>query len=1024
MRAPSEGVGTRMHIHRSRFEWKLLISLAVILLAVIAFSPFFLTCSDDTEEYVSASPEDEGWDPDWPVEAGGYDKHGNCGDEGDILKWYYYKDEGKLIIAGHGKMKNYDWDHDPPWEDYLEKIRVVELSNFIERIGSDAFESSTVTEVRVTGKPHPSNVIVLPDNLKETGWRTFAFSDITGTVQLPEGMTHVDGFCACEGLTGSVVIPDSVTSIGDTAFTQCNFDGDLVISNNVTTIPGGAFQLNHFKGVLHLGDKITYIGDYAFRDAGNFTELKIGTEITYIGKYAFNGCKIEKGSLSLAKANYIGSQAFRNCQLGGTLTLRDDASGWKDLYIGDWAFAGCSGLVGDLTIPYGAEVENDAFNGCSGFDGTLTYNNRHSTAYSGVFKNCSGFKTVILAPNIHWIQPSAFQGCSGFSNEIDMSKFDSIQDYAFAGCTNLKGKVDVSQFYEPADRDYIGAHAFENCINIEEVWIHGNINEIREYAFAGCTGLKKITVEGEVKKIKNNAFENCTGLTVDGINIENKISIGDCAFQGCTGFNGKLVINGSWKIGANAFTGCTNVLIVKVKEKDGGSIDANAFGSHTFFDLGGQNQITPGSSDFYNKTFAGPVTSRMIQQPSDVNGHSISYDADGGSEEPPVSPIIAEGIEFTVQSYSGTIEGKTFDGWYYNGTTELYKPGDKIMMRASDIYFKAKWVDPPKYKITYKLDGGSGTAPTHQPAMEGEKFKLSSYDGTKDGYYYEGWKYNGNIYQPGTEMTMGTSEMVFMAAWSSKPVYEVVYNIDGGSGEAPATQRVKEGLTYTLASYSGTKENYLFRGWIYDGEVYEPGHEFTMGTKDVVILANWIPLHSVTYDLNGGTGEAPVQDKVAEGDTFTIKECTATKDGYWLDGWVCINVIYHAGDVVTMDTSDITLTANWKKGSPPHHVTYDTNGGSGEAPIQADVQEGSTFTIKYYSGTKDGYDFKGWSYGGKTYQLSDKVTMGKEDIVLKAVWETSVPDEDENNRMTIMIGVAIGLVVFGLMASILIIRRR
>ena len=1023
MRALPEGVGKRMHIPLSRFEWRRLVLLAVVLSVVIAFSSFLLICSDSTEEYVAAAEGDPGWDPNWPVPAGGYNDSGDCGADGGNIRWYYYQNEGRLILAGHGKTADYAYKHKAPWEGYKNNLKVIELSNFIERIGDETFDYTTATAVQVTGKSHPANVIELPDNLKTIG-EAFSWSSITGTLQLPQGLTDIGdrAFAKCTALTGSLIIPDSVKYLGDTSFSNCGFNGDLVIGNNVTTIGLTSLQYNKFKGVLELGDNITKIQDYAFREAGTFTELKMGPNITYIGENAFADCKISKGSIYLPKVNYIGTGAFSNCHLGGTLTIPTDVTGWEALYIGDSAFRNCDGLTGDLTLPPGAYLEDHAFDGCTGFDGTLSYDSCLANINEAVFKNCSGFKTLIL-PEEHWfIEVSAFEGCSGFSNEINLNNICKLSAYAFAGCTNLKVKLDFYNF--DTNWEYIGEHAFEGCTCIEEVRIAANIEEIREYAFAGCTGLKKITVEGDVEKIKWNAFENCTGLTTEGISIRDDVEINDCAFQGCTGFNGKLVINGSWKIGANVFTGCTNLLTVKVEgQKNDGKINGNAFGSHTFYDMGGQNPISTDSGDFFGKTYAGSVITKLIQQPSDVNCHSVSYDADGGSDNPPISPDIAEGIEFTVQSYSGTNKGKTFGGWYYNGTSEVYQPGNKILMGANDIYLKAKWDEPPKYKITYRLDGGSGTAPTHSPIAEGEKFLLASYDGTKDGYYYEGWKYNGNIYRPGTEMTMGTSEMVFMAAWSSKPVYKVVYNIDGGSGEAPATQYIKEGFTYTLASYTGTKDNCLFKGWIYDGKVYEVGHEMTMGTKDVQMLANWIPLHSVTYDLNGGTGDAPVQDKVAEGDDFTVQECTATKEGYWLNGWIYINDLYRAGDKITMDAFDIILVADWKEGYPAHMVTYDINGGSGEAPKQDDVRENSTFLVKTYSGTKDGFIFKGWSYNNNTYKTGDKITMGKENIVLKAIWEEEQPFMEKYSTLIIAGAIAAGAVLVLLFALFLYRRR-
>ena len=95
-----------------------------------------------------------------------------------------------------------------------------------------------------------------------------------------------------------------------------------------------------------------------------------------------------------------------------------------------------------------------------------------------------------------------------------------------------------------------------------------------------------------------------------------------------------------------------------------------------------------------------------------------------------------------------------------------------------------------------------------------------------------------------------------------------------------------------------------------------------------------------------------------------------------------------------------------------HKVTYDTDGGSTDAPVQKDLEPGERFIVKSYAGTKEGFTFGGWSYGGRTYQPGDEMTMGDSDIILKAVWKGIQPEPsgDGGNSNTIMI-VAIAAVV-------------
>ena len=99
---------------------------------------------------------------------------------------------------------------------------------------------------------------------------------LTGCVNtvIPNTVTAIgeNAFSGLDGLT-SIDIPESVTSIGAGAFSFCfNLTGDLTIPNSVTTIGSGAFfQCSGFNGTLTIGSSVTFIGDYAFRDCSHFT---------------------------------------------------------------------------------------------------------------------------------------------------------------------------------------------------------------------------------------------------------------------------------------------------------------------------------------------------------------------------------------------------------------------------------------------------------------------------------------------------------------------------------------------------------------------------------------------------------------------------------------------------------------------------------------------------------------------------------------------------------------------------------
>lgn len=115
-------------------------------------------------------------------------------------------------------------------------------------------------------------------------------------LSIPTTVTHIGdrAFCRNAFLTGKLVIPPSVKSIGREAFMGTDFSGDLVIPNSVGSIGYGAFSAcNGFNGTLTLPKGLKVIESCAFISCTKLKgNLTLPDNLTSIGDSAFYICRM------------------------------------------------------------------------------------------------------------------------------------------------------------------------------------------------------------------------------------------------------------------------------------------------------------------------------------------------------------------------------------------------------------------------------------------------------------------------------------------------------------------------------------------------------------------------------------------------------------------------------------------------------------------------------------------------------------------------------------------------------------
>ncbi|MDR1893405.1 MAG: leucine-rich repeat domain-containing protein [Spirochaetales bacterium] len=341
--------------------------------------------------------------------------------------------------------------------------------------------------------------IILPNSLTGIGDNAFYNCYNLTSVTIPPGVTSIGhyAFSSCYNLTG-VSIPAGVTSIGNSAFTFCRQMSGITVAgaNQYYSSPGG---------VLFTKDKSTLIQYPAGRSD---TSYAIPNSVTAIGNSAFAGCYNLTEVFIPAGVTAIGDYAFAYTGLTSVSIPVGVTS------IGNSAFAGCSNLTG-VSIPAGVtSIGNMAFVACYQLSAiTVDSANQNYSSAGGVLFN-KDQSTLIQYPN----------GRSETSYAIPNSVTD-IGSSAFYNCSNLTGIT------FPATLTTINSDAFAYCSNLADITFPDALTTINSYAFYQCEALTSVTFPAAVTNIGGWAFSYCRNLISVTFGGENT-TIGSNAFPG------------------------------------------------------------------------------------------------------------------------------------------------------------------------------------------------------------------------------------------------------------------------------------------------------------------------------------------------------------------------------------------------------------------------------------------------------------------------------------------------------------
>ena len=315
----------------------------------------------------------------------GFAQSGKCGDD---LTWSFNSSTGTLTISGMGKMDDFQ-PNTAPWVDCREQLRRVVIENNVTSIGNFAF---------------------------------FGYFGLT-----------------------SFTIPESVTSIGGSAFSGCKITS--------VTIP----------------DSVEHIGWGAFAFSPVLTSVKIGTGVMSIKGNSFDACPALT-SIEVDNANlfYLSENDVLFNKSKTTLICFP------------------AGKTGSYIIPNSVmSIEGHAFYGCIGLT-SVTIPNSVMSIESYAFYGCIGLTTVTIDADVKSISDETFFGCTALTAITIPNSVESIGNFAFQDCTELTSII------IPNNVKSIGSNAFQHCTGLTSLTIGNNVTQISSSAFQGCTALTSI----------------------------------------------------------------------------------------------------------------------------------------------------------------------------------------------------------------------------------------------------------------------------------------------------------------------------------------------------------------------------------------------------------------------------------------------------------------------------------------------------------------------------------------------------
>ncbi len=340
------------------------------------------------------------------------------------------------------------------------------------------------------GDLNPVTSVIVEEGITSIGNSAFMNCNQITNVSLPSTLTSI-GNNAFYGLTllEEIQIPAAVTSIGDYAFADCTGLTQVVLPESVTSfgIYGNTFLRCTNLKTINIPNGVTRLPSSLFDGCSSLEEITIPASVTIIGGSAFYRCTSLESVTIPASVEKLGSSAFRGCSGLKTITFLGN---WPEVDSpGMWSGRPFRDVTADLYIPaMDATWGGDSI---EWLDGELTLHFLNEEELNLVACGTEGNGNI-------WMLDS--NGVLIIYGSGKLDHWNSFSKYAWADYAEQIREVVILQGIT-----FIPQTAFSGCSNLTSVTIPASVTEIGGGAFY-CESLTEITFKGNKPEWKYNSF--------------------------------------------------------------------------------------------------------------------------------------------------------------------------------------------------------------------------------------------------------------------------------------------------------------------------------------------------------------------------------------------------------------------------------------------------------------------------------------------------------------------------------------